>query len=258
MQHQEVLMKLEGKTAIVTGGGSGLGLATVEGLVERGANVHAFDLSFPEHWKTIKNAVPHIVDVRSTQQIEAALARVVSESGGPSILVNAAGMAAPFKRTYGKNGAFPLDLFKNVLDVNLTGSFNCARLVAERMAKLSQEGRGERGVIVHVASINAIDSPQGTVAYSAAKAGVAGMTLAMARDLAQYGIRVCCVAPGSFETPMLAHAFNGDPSPLLNDIPFPNDRLGQPPEFAALVEHICENSMLNGATIRIDAAARLK
>ena len=251
-------MELEGKTAIVTGGGSGLGLATVEGLVARGAIVHAFDLTFARNWAATYRATPHIVDVCSTQQIEAALEHIESKSGAPSILVNAAGMAAPFKRTYGKKGPFPIELFKQVLDVNLIGSFDCARLVAERMARLTKGPRGERGVIIHVASINAFDSPQGTVAYSAAKAGVSGMTLAMARDLAQHGIRVCCVAPGSFETPMLADAFNGDPSPLLDDIPFPNDRLGQPPEFAALVEQICENSMLNGTTIRIDAAARLK
>lgn len=251
-------MKIDGAVAVITGGASGLGRAAAERLTSNGARVHLFDLAFDEECKDVCAGTAHIVDVCDEQKVSSALSRICDTDGDPSILVNAAGKAAPFKRTYGRNGAFSLDVFRQILDVNLVGSFNCARLVAEHMSKRETNARGERGVIIHVASINAFDAPLGTVAYTAAKAGVSGMTLAMSRDLAPHGVRVCCIAPGSFNTPMLMNAFEGDPSALLQNIPFPNDQLGNPDDFALLVEHICENIMLNGETIRLDAAARLK
>jgi NAD(P)-dependent dehydrogenase (short-subunit alcohol dehydrogenase family) len=251
-------MDINGAVAIVTGGASGLGRATVERLAKQGARVHAFDLAFDEGFNDARPGTAHVVDVCDSETITSALDRIYETDGHPSILVNAAGKAAPFKRTYGRNGPFSLDVFQQILEINLVGSFNCARLVAEHMAQRETTPRGERGVIIHVASINAFDAPLGTVAYTAAKAGVSGMTLAMARDLAPVGVRVCCIAPGSFETPMLMDAFSGDPSSLLETVPFPNDQLGDPDEFAFLVEHICQNPMLNGETIRLDAAARLK
>ena len=248
----------QGSVAIVTGGASGLGLAAVEKLSKLGAQVASFDLQTSGVADVAENVVNLQVDVRDENSVRLAVEDVVERVGRPTILVNAAGKAAPFKRTYGQNGPFSLDLFREIVDINLVGSFNCARLVAERMSLNAANDRGERGVIVHVASINAFDSPQGTVAYTAAKAGVAGMTLAMARDLSKYGVRVCCIAPGSFETPMLNRAFDGDTTSLLQSVPFPNNALGDPQEFAQLVEHICKNPMLNGETIRLDAAARLR
>lgn len=251
-------MKIDGAVAIVTGGASGLGRAAAERLTKNGARVHLLDLAFDKEWKEATAGTAHIVDVCDEQKVSSVLSQICDAEGQPSILVNAAGKAARFKRTYGHSGAFSLDVFRQILDVNLVGSFNCARLVAEHMSQRETSSRGERGIIIHVASINAFDAPLGTVAYTAAKAGVSGMTLAMSRDLAPIGVRVCCIAPGSFKTPMLMDAFEGDPSPLLQTIPFPNDQLGDPDDFAFLVEHICQNIMLNGETIRLDAAARLK
>lgn len=245
-------MIISGANMIVTGGASGLGLAAAEHFAELGANVAIFDIvSGPDEFRS------YIVDVCDEDAIIAALDDLDKELGTPSILLNAAGKAAEFKRTYGKKGPFPLETFRMIIEVNLIGSFNCSRLVAERMAANDPQARAERGVIINVSSINAFDSPRGTVAYTAAKAGVAGMTLAMARDLAGIGIRVCTIAPGSFDTPMLDSAFNGDPSLLLDDVPFPNDSLGSGLEFAELAAAICENAMLNGETIRLDGAARL-
>ena len=245
-------MKLEGASVVVTGGASGLGLAAAQRFLSCGAKVATIDIAQGDD-----GFLHHSADVADEEQMEAALAQIAEEHGPPSILVNAAGKAAPFKRTYGKSGAYDLTVFRDILNVNLVGSFNCARLAARHMADRPPGERGERGVILHVASINAFDAPLGTVAYSAAKAGVVGMTLAMARDLAGYGIRVCTIAPGSFDTPILDRAFNGDASELLADIPFPNDRLGDADDFALLATQICENPMLNGETIRLDGAARL-
>ncbi|MBV7255323.1 SDR family NAD(P)-dependent oxidoreductase [Pacificimonas sp. WHA3] len=245
-------MIVSGATVIVTGGASGLGLAAARRFAELGANVAIFDIvKGPGEFRS------YTLDVCDEDAVTAALDDLSNIFSGPSILLNAAGKAADFKRTYGKNGPFSLDIFRKIIEVNLIGTFNCARLAAERMAKNMPQARAERGVIINVSSINAFDSPRGTVAYSAAKAGVVGMTLAMARDLASAGIRVCTIAPGSFDTPMLVSAFNGDPSPLLENIPFPNDSLGSGAEFANLAVAICENAMLNGETIRIDGAARL-
>ncbi len=246
-------MRLEGASVVITGGASGLGLAAAKRFASMGAKVSVVDLDEGPSEFFFQHA-----DVSDEGSIANALANIAEHNGPPAVLLNAAGKAAPFKRTLGKSGPYSLAIFRNILDVNLVGSFNCARLAAEYMATNPPGPRGERGVILHVASINAFDSPLGTVAYSAAKAGVTGMTLAMARDLGGFGIRVCTIAPGSFATPMLDRAFNGDASALLEGVPFPNDKLGDVDDFARLVTSICENPMLNGETIRLDGAARLK
>lgn len=253
-------MHIEGATAIVTGGASGLGLAAAHRLSDAGAKTAVVDIAPVEKARSVlgKGVAYFRADVRSEADTQKAFEEIAVDFGPASILVNAAGKPAPFKRTYGRSGAFDLEVFREIVDINLVGSFNCARLVAEQMAQRAPAARGERGVIINVSSINAIDAPQGTVAYTAAKAGVQGMTLAMARDLGVYGIRVCTIAPGSFDTPMLSDAFDGDANALLQTVPFPNDRLGDPDDFAMLVEHICLNTMLNGAAFRIDGAARLK
>lgn len=253
-------MRIEGATAVVTGGASGLGLAAARRLAQAGAKTAVIDIADADKaLGVLGSSISYFrADVRNEAETRRALKGVADAMGNASILVNAAGKAAPFKRTFGRSGPFDLDLFREIVDINLVGSFNCARLAAEQMAARDPGARGERGVIINVSSINAVDAPQGTVAYTAAKAGVQGMTLAMARDLGVYGIRVCTIAPGSFDTPMLAGAFNGEADALLQTVPFPNDRLGDPEDFAMLVEHICINTMLNGAALRIDGAARLK
>ena len=250
-------MKVIDQSVVVTGGASGLGLAVVEYFSSLGAQVASLDISYPQSVSNDNKVLCVHTDVCCERSVSAALAHVQSSYGSIDILVNAAGITAQFRRTYGKDGPYPLDLFRKVLDVNLVGSFNCARLAAGFMADNPVQERGERGVIINVASITALDGPVGTIAYTAAKAGVQGMTLTMARDLAKYGIRVCTIAPGSFDTPMLRNAMEDQLDELVSTVPFPNDRLGDPKDFAALVESICKNPMMNGETIRLDGAARL-
>lgn len=251
-------MKIADRSVVVTGGASGLGAAAVEHFISLGARVASLDIQYPA-WQDSGDSQPLCIptDVTCEESVTAALAKVKERHGAPAILINAAGIAAEFQRTYGKDGPYPLDLFRRVVEVNLVGSFNCARLVAGQMAGTEPQDRGERGVIINVASITALDGPVGTVAYTAAKAGVQGMTLTMARDLARYGIRVCTIAPGSFDTPMLRNAMADQLEELVNMVPFPNDRLGDPKDFAQLVETICRNPMLNGETVRLDGGARL-
>ena len=252
-------MRIENAGVVITGGASGLGLATVQRFLRIGAKVAVIDIA-PED--KVRGALGERVtycmaDVRREDEISDAFNTIASAIGPISVLLNGAGKAAEFRRTFGRDGPYSLDLFRKIIDINLIGSFNCARLAAEHMARNEPSKRGERGVIINVSSITASDAPQGTVAYTAAKAGVQGMTLSMARDLAVFGIRVCAIAPGSFKTPMLSDIFNGDMEELLQDVPFPNDKLGDPDDFAMLAEQICTNPMLNGATLRIDGAARL-
>lgn len=251
-------MRIREQSVVVTGGASGLGAAVVDHFIGLGARVASLDLKYPdlpsggtEQPLTIQT------DVTSESSVAAALAKVKEINGAASILINAAGIAADFQRTYGKDGPYPLELFRRVVEVNLVGSFNCARLTAVQIAENPQQERGERGVIINVASITALDGPVGTIAYTAAKAGVQGMTLTMARDLARYGIRVCTIAPGSFDTPMLREAMPEQLQELLDMVPFPNDRLGDPKDFAYLAETICRNPMMNGETVRLDGGARL-
>jgi NAD(P)-dependent dehydrogenase (short-subunit alcohol dehydrogenase family) len=197
------------------------------------------------------------VDVTDAAGVTTALAQAREAHGPARVLVNCAGLGARGMRTASPRGPYPLDVFEHVVAVNLFGSFNCARLAAADMVGLEPLQDGARGVIVHTASVNAMDGPVGTTAYSASKAAVVGMTLPMARDLAPYGIRVCTIAPGNFRTPMLEQIPAEGLALLQQEVPFPNTRFGDPSEFARLARHICENDMLNGETIRIDGAVRM-
>jgi NAD(P)-dependent dehydrogenase (short-subunit alcohol dehydrogenase family) len=251
-------MDIDGSAAIVTGGASGLGAATVQRLVADGARVAILDVD-AARGRALERADGRVVFEHADVADEAATARAVEAAAqrlGPiRILVNAAGFGA-MGATATPAGPLPLAEFRRLIDVNLVGSFNVARLVAARMIHHAPVGAsGERGVIIHTASIAGIEGHAGMSAYSASKAGVIALTVPMALDLAAYGIRVCSIAPGLFETPLLANLPPGMHEQLLRTIPFP-PRGGEPPEFAALVATIIGNAYLNGCVIRIDACAR--
>ena len=195
-------------------------------------------------------------DVTSADDVSAALEAAVKRFGGLQGLVNCAGIGTADK-TFGKRGSADLAGFTRVIQVNLIGTFNCIRLAAARMAKNAPNAEGERGVIVNTASVAAFDGQIGQAAYSASKGGIVGMTLPIARDLAELGIRVCTIAPGLFDTPLLAGLPEAARASLGKQVPFPS-RLGQPAEYAALAAHIMENAMLNGETIRLDGAIRMQ
>lgn len=248
-------MQLEGKSAIVTGAASGLGAATARMLVENGAQVTLLDRSEPAAQKVAesigKGCRIAVADVTSAEQMEAAV-----QSAGPvHVLVNCAGIGDPM-RVIGKEGPASLDRFARVVQVNLIGSFNAIRLAAWAMSKNQPEATGERGVIVNTASIAAFDGQIGQVSYSASKGGIAGMTLPLARDLSRHGIRVMTIAPGIFDTPMLAELSDEVRASLGAQVPFP-PRLGNPAEYARLVRDIIGNPMLNGEVIRLDGALRM-
>ena len=251
-------MNVAGHAAIVTGGGSGLGAATARALARAGAKVLVIDLDDPRGEAVAQEVGGAYAraDISDAAALEAALAAGRRAHGPARILVNAAGIGGPPIRTAGKNGPYPLDVFKRIVDVNLVGAFNAARLAAADMIQLEPLAEGERGVIVLVSSINAFDAPVGTVAYTAAKAGVQGMTLTIARDLAPRGVRCVTIAPGNFDTPLLRQAPAAFLDELLKLVPFPNQRFGDPADFARLALQVCENPMLNGTVIRIDAAVR--
>jgi NAD(P)-dependent dehydrogenase (short-subunit alcohol dehydrogenase family) len=194
-------------------------------------------------------------DVSSAESGEAAVAEAARRLGEPRLLVNCAGIVLA-SRTVGKNGPHPLDAFRMVVEVNLVGSFNMIRLVAERAAKLEPLQDGERGVVVNTASVAAYDGQIGQAAYASSKGGIVAMTLPVARDLARSGIRVVTIAPGIFRTPMMAGMPEQVQESLASAVPFPA-RLGDPSEYAALALHIIENRMLNGETIRLDGAIRM-
>ncbi len=196
-----------------------------------------------------------ITDVTHEEQAKAAIAMALKEFGALHGLVNCAGIATG-EKTIGKDGPHALASFTRVIQVNLIGTFNMIRLAADAMAKQAPNAAGERGVIVNTASVAAFDGQIGQAAYSASKGGVVGMTLPIARDLARSGIRVVTIAPGIFETPMLMGMPPEIQESLGKQVPFPS-RLGRPKEYAALVQHICENEMLNGETIRLDGAIRM-
>jgi NAD(P)-dependent dehydrogenase (short-subunit alcohol dehydrogenase family) len=253
-------MEIQGITAFVTGGASGLGAATARLLAARGARVALYDLprsKGADLEKELGGAARFLPgDVTDEAGLSAALDTATSAFGPLRVLVNCAGIGSA-SRTVGKDGApFPLDVFTRTIQVNLIGTFNGIRLAAARMVKNQPNAGGERGVIVNTASIAAFDGQIGQAAYAASKGGVVGLTLPVARDLARHGVRICTIAPGLFETPLLA----GLPEParkaLGDAVPFPA-RLGQPPEYAALACHIVENPMLNGEVIRLDGALRM-
>jgi NAD(P)-dependent dehydrogenase (short-subunit alcohol dehydrogenase family) len=249
-------MKLTGVAAIVTGGGSGLGRATAEALAARGAKVTVFDLN-PTAAEDAAKAIGGLAvagDVTDEASAGAAIAKAAAAHGSARVLVNCAGVGVA-KRVVGRDGPHPLADFDRVVRVNLIGTFNMIRLASAAMSKLEPID-GERGVIISTSSIAAYDGQIGQAAYSASKGGVVAMMLPLARELAQFGVRVNAIAPGIFMTPMLLGLPQTAQDSLGASVPFPA-RLGQPPEYAALAVHIVENGYINGETIRIDGALRM-
>jgi 3-hydroxyacyl-CoA dehydrogenase / 3-hydroxy-2-methylbutyryl-CoA dehydrogenase len=252
-------MKLDKAVALVTGGASGLGEATVRRFHEGGARVAILDRPNSAGEQVAaqlgSRAVFVPADVTSAEQVSAAVQKTAATFGGIHVVVNCAGVGAAMKVT-GKQGPMPLEMFEMVIRINLIGTFNVIRLAATEMLKHAANEEGERGVIVNTASVAAFDGQIGQAAYSASKGGVVGMTLPIARDLARDGIRCVTIAPGTFDTPMLAMLPEPQRQALAAQIPFPA-RLGRPSEYAALAAHIVENVMLNGETIRLDGALRM-
>ncbi|MCU0931592.1 MAG: SDR family NAD(P)-dependent oxidoreductase [Serpentinimonas sp.] len=251
-------MRIEGQAALVTGGGSGLGEATARELARLGARVAVLDLNADNAQRVAQDiggvAVP--CDVSDPTSMQAAVDAAAAAHGPARILMQIAGIGSA-KRIVGKDGnPAPLEDFARVVRVNLLGTYNAARLFAAACARLEPLQDGERGVMVFTASVAAFDGQVGQQAYSASKAGVVGMTLPMARDLAQHGIRVCTIAPGLFATPLLKELPEAVQESLAKSIPFPQ-RLGQPEEFAQLAAHVVSNGHLNGEVIRLDGALRM-
>jgi NAD(P)-dependent dehydrogenase (short-subunit alcohol dehydrogenase family) len=256
-------MKIKGNTAIVAGGASGLGEGAVRMLAGEGASVAIFDLN-AEKGGALESELAgsggkvkfYNADVADAAAVELALQAAVKELGAPRILINCAGIA-PGQKTAGSKGPHDLDLFRKVIEVNLIGTFNTARLFSAEALKLDPQEGGERGVIVNTTSIAAYEGQMGQAAYSASKGGIAGMNLPIARDLARDGIRCNAVAPGIFLTPLLEGMPEEVQQSLADNIPFPS-RLGSPAEYASLLREIITNQMINGEVIRIDGATRLQ
>jgi NAD(P)-dependent dehydrogenase (short-subunit alcohol dehydrogenase family) len=250
-------MRIEGLAAVVTGGGSGLGEATAGALAAAGARVSVLDRDAAAGARVASRigGASFACDVTDAASAEAALAAAAATHGPARLAVNCAGIASA-GRIVGREGPLALEAFAVVVRVNLIGTFNLLRLAAAAMAGLPPLEDGERGAIVNTASIAAFEGQVGQAAYAASKAGVVGLTLPAARELARHGIRVVTVAPGLFATPMVAALPAEVQTSLGASVPFPA-RLGEPAEFAALVLHIAQNRMLNGATIRLDGALRM-
>ncbi len=252
-------MQLNNSVAVVVGGASGLGAATVRHLLAHGARVAIVDIN-----ETLGAALAaelgvaarfFAADVTDEDAVQQAINHTVQEFGALHIAVNCAGIAPP-GRVLGKKGPLPLAVFRKVVDVNLIGTFNVLRLAAAAMQRNEANADGERGVIVNTASIAAYEGQIGQVAYAASKGGIVGLTLPAARDLAREGIRVMTIAPGIFDTPLLAGLPEAARQSLGAQVPFPA-RLGRPAEYALLVHQIIENPMLNGSVIRLDGALRM-
>ena len=251
-------MDIAGKAVLVTGGSSGLGAACVREFTAAGANVVIADIG--EHGAQLASELGSRVrfaktDVTDEVQVSAAIALAVKQFGALHGVINCAGIATA-ERAVGKDGPQPLAHFAKVISVNLIGTFNVIRLAAAQMMTQPVDPGADRGAIVCTASVAAYDGQVGQVAYSASKGGIVGLTLPLAREFAQAQIRVCSIAPGIFDTPMLAGLPEAARESLGKQTPFPA-RLGQPREYAALARHIFENQMLNGETIRLDGAIRL-
>src|SRR3989338_2061685 len=252
-------MELKNSTFIVTGGASGLGAATARAIAAAGGNVVIADVNADAGnalAKELGRARFIKTDVTAEADGKAAVALALKEFSGLQGLVNCAGIAIG-EKTVGKEGPHALASFSRVVGINLIGTFNMIRLAADAMSKGAPNAGGERGVIVNTASVAAYDGQIGQAAYSASKGGIVGMTLPIARDLAELGIRVCTIAPGIFETPLLGTLPEPVRQSLAKQVPFP-PRLGRPDEYAALACHIIENGMLNGETIRLDGAIRMQ
>jgi len=252
-------MRTADTVAFVTGGASGLGLATVQELVGAGGRAVIVDRPGAAGDKVAAELGDRVLfapaDVTSEAEVSAAIGKAVARFGTIHVAVNCAGVGAAMK-TVGRDGPMPLAIFTKVIEINLIGTFNVIRLAAAQMAKNAPNAEGERGVVINTASAAAFDGQIGQAAYSASKGGVVGMTLPIARDLASLGIRVLTIAPGTFDTPMLAMLPDPQRQALAAQIPFPS-RLGRPAEFAALARHIVENAYLNAETIRLDGAIRM-
>ena len=251
-------MQIQGQAALVTGGASGLGEATARELARLGAKVAVLDRNqaLAEKVAADIGGVACACDITDTDSVNAALDKAAAAHGPARILMNVAGIGSA-KRIVGKDGnPAPLEDFVRVVQINLIGSYNVSRLFAARCAKLDATESGDKGVMVFTASAAAFDGQVGQQAYSASKGGLVGMTLPMARDLAQHGIRVCTLAPGLFATPLLLELPEPVQQSLAASIPFPN-RLGKPSEFAELACHIVTTGHLNGEVIRIDGALRM-
>jgi NAD(P)-dependent dehydrogenase (short-subunit alcohol dehydrogenase family) len=251
-------MQIQGQAALVTGGGSGLGAETARELARQGARVAVLDIN-AEAANAVAGEIGGIglpCDITDTASVTQAIAAAREAQGPARVLMNVAGIGGA-KRVVGKDGSpMPLEDFKRVIDVNLVGTFNVIRLMAAEFAKLEPLEDGERGVIVNTASVAAFDGQVGQEAYAASKGGIVSLTLPLARDLAQHGVRVVTIAPGLFLTPLLSQLPAEVQQTLANSIPLPT-RLGKPQEFAELAAHIVRNASLNGEVIRLDGALRL-
>ncbi|GAA5110345.1 3-hydroxyacyl-CoA dehydrogenase [Alloalcanivorax gelatiniphagus] len=254
-------MNIEGKVAVITGAASGLGLATAQALVAKGGKVMILDRDEDKGARAaaeLGDAAAFVAtDVTDEASVKAAIDATKDKFGAIHLCVNCAGVGSAMKTVGRDNQPHDLGVFNMVVQINLIGTFNVARLAAAVMAENEPGEDNERGVIVNTASVAAFDGQVGQVAYAATKGGVVGMTLPMARDLAQFGIRVNTIAPGIFNTPLMNAAPDKVKMPLIEMTQFPK-RLGDPPEYAALVCHMAENTFLNGETIRLDGGIRMQ
>lgn len=250
-------MQISNQSVLVAGGGSGIGAAVARHLAGLGAKVAVLDVNLEGAKATAQEigALAFECDIASASSAEKAIAAAREAHGPARILANCAGILSP-GRILGKDGPLSLDIFRRVIEVNLIGAFNLLRLAAADMAKLAPLADGERGVVINTSSIAAYEGQIGQIAYATSKAGMAGMTLPAARDLARHGIRVLSVAPGLVATPMLTNLPQDMQDALAQSIPFPQ-RLAEPSEVARLVQHMIENVMLNGEVVRLDGALRM-
>ncbi len=252
-------MQIKGCTAVITGGASGLGEACTHRLAKEGANVVILDLNEDLGAKLVSELGDSVIfcktNVADEDSVSKAVNKAVDKFGAIHFAINCAGIGGPAK-VLSKRGLLPMDKFNQIIQVNLVGTMHVIRLAAEKMMANSPNEDGEKGVVINTASVAAFDGQIGQVSYTASKAGVVGMTLPIAREFADYGIRVNTIAPGLFETPMLAGLPDKARESLIKTIPFPK-RLGKPSEYAALAAHIIENPMLNGETIRLDSSIRM-
>jgi NAD(P)-dependent dehydrogenase (short-subunit alcohol dehydrogenase family) len=252
-------VRIDGRTFLVTGGASGLGGATARMICGAGGRVVVLDVNAAVGEATaaeLGGAARFVkADVASEREVARAVDLAQEAFGGVAGVVNAAGVA-PVGKVLGREGPHPLDLFERTLRTNLVGTFNVIRLAAAAIARREPEPSGERGVVVNTASVAAFEGQVGQAAYAASKGGIVSLTLPVARELARFGIRVVTIAPGTFDTPLLAGLPEAARASLGQQVPFPS-RLGRPDEYAALVRHVIENEMLNGEVIRLDGALRM-